>query len=76
MKKTAILIPAMSVGSQLTRDAQHLGPQFVFVITEGAKIREELLVIGAYMLKPASKNGKRKKTDANRPATGDGLLAA
>lgn len=63
------------MGSQLTRDAQHLHVQFIFVVTEDAMIREEsLLTTVAYVLKRASENGKRQK-EANRSATGGGLLA-
>ena len=76
MKKIASITPAMSKGSQLTRDAGHLHTHFVFVITEGAMIREEFLVTVAYVLKRASTNGKRQKEEANRSITGGGLSAA
>lgn len=71
------LLLAMSMGSQLTRDARHLHIQFVFVVTEGATIREEFLVAAVtYVLKWASKNRKRQEEEANGSATGGGLLAA
>lgn len=60
-KKIASVTPAMSKGSQLTRDARHLHAQFVFVVTEGAMIREGFLAAIAYVHKQASKNGKRQK---------------
>lgn len=58
-KNIATITPAMSKGSQLIRDGWHLHAQFVFVVTEDVMIKEEFLVIVAYVLKWASKNGKR-----------------